>query len=371
MVGLSFYLVTQLGDRVVPTAASADSLSAILATNLPLLPSAWAARALIAAGEGRPLALLFYGGLFLGVSVTFFAGCLLLAERLYYAGWSNLATQGGKVRRPKTRDQRRTAQSPLSAIGYRLSAMLPQESRAILQKDVRLFFRDLRNLQALIFPIAAAGIWSFQLFSGPRATEGATPAWASRLGDLSGAGIAFFICLSLSTVLAGTGISREGRAYWVLKLAPVSPWRLLLGKLALAYLPFPIAGTLFLGIMAVLRRQPPLLFLEQWALVLLCGLGCAAFGMGLGATFPRLDWEHPSQQSTWQSGCLSALFFPLYLAVIVTLVVAPVILAELLGGGLAAVGLRIAGWAIAIGITAAVVWLGTTLGTRGIARIEV
>ncbi len=374
LVGIAFYIITQLGRQIAPVIARPANLQALLAADLPLLPSAWAGRALVAAGEGQMLPLVFYGGLFLGASLVVFAGCLMVAERLYYAGWSNITTQGGRVR-PKPQGKRQNTaaeQRRLAAIGYRLSAILPQQSSAILLKDIRLFFRDLRSLQALIFPLALAGIWSVQAFTGPPpASSAELPAWAGQFQDLAGGGIAFFICLSLSSVLAGTGVSREGRAFWLLKLAPVSPWRLLLGKLVLAYLPFPLVGTLFLSIVALLRHQPPLIFLQQWAIVLLSGLGCATFGMGLGAAFPRLDWENPARQSSWQSGCLGTLFYPLYLLVIVTLVLGPAVMAEVVGGGVAGMGLRLAGWAMAVTVTAGVVWLGVAIGTRGLERIEV
>jgi ABC-2 type transport system permease protein len=252
-----------------------------------------------------------------------------------------------------------------------LAALLPQQSRAILAKDLRVFARDLRNLQALIFPLALAGIWTYQVLVGPRAAPDARlPAWAVQVQELAGAGIAFFICLSLSSALAGTGVSREGKGYWLLKLAPVSPWRLLLGKLALAFLPFPTIGTLFILVLGIVRGAAPLLILQQWALLLLCGLGCAAFGMGLGAAFPRLNWENPSQQATWQSGCLGALFYPLFLVVVLGLVAGAGVAAELLGGA-PGVGVRLLGWALAALLTAGVVWLSARIGTWGLERIEV
>jgi ABC-2 type transport system permease protein len=156
LVGVAFYLLSQLGGQLAPRVASAESLGALLAADLPLLPSAWAGRALVAAGEGQPLPLLFYGGLFLAVSLGVFAACLILAERLYYLGWSNMAAEGGKVRRRGAGEQRQPGASRGPGLADRLLAPLPQQSRAILVKDLRLFARDLRNLQALIFPVALA-----------------------------------------------------------------------------------------------------------------------------------------------------------------------------------------------------------------------
>jgi ABC-type maltose transport system permease subunit len=60
-----------------------------------------------------------------------------------------------------------------------------------------------------------------------------------------------------------------------------------------------------------------------------------------------------------------------HLGGLVALVVAPAIAGDYVGDGFAVVALRAGGWALAIGVTAAVVWLGAALGTRGIARIEV
>jgi ABC-2 type transport system permease protein len=366
LVGIAFYVTTQLSAQIGPRVANPDNLGVLLAADFPLLPSAWAGRALVAAGEGLLLPLLLYGGLFLLTSSAVFAACLVLAERLYYLGWSNLAGEGGKVRRrrqePGARPRR--AVSPLAAL-------LPQQSRAIFAKDLRVFTRDLRNLQALIFPLALAGIWTYQVFAGPRELRvEELPAWAAQLQELAGAGIAFFICLSLSSALAGTGVSREGKGYWLLKIAPVSPWRLLLGKLALAFLPFPVVGTLFLLVLGVMRGVAPLVILQQWALLLLCGLGCAAFGMGLGAAFPRLNWDNPSQQASWQSGCLGSLFYPVFLLIILALVGGAGVLATFLDGP-AGLGVQLLGWTLAVAVTAVVVWLSAVIGTRGLERIEV
>lgn len=365
LIGIGFYLVSQFARELAPRLSNPDNLNALLASDFPLLPSAWAGRALVAAGEGRALPLVVFGGLFVGCSLAVFVGCLLLAERLYYEGWANLANAGGSARR-----KARGARSNDAAERAPFTFYLPRQSWTILVKDLRLFTRDLRNLQQLIFPLALAGVWTVRLFTQPPARDlDDAPAWLGQLNDLGGAGIAFFICLSLSSALAGAGVSREGKSFWLLKLAPISALRLLLGKLALAYLPYPTVGTLFLLLLALIGGSGPLVLLQQWLLLLLVGLGCAAFGIGLGATFVRLDWENPQQQTTWQVGCLGLLFYPLYLLVVVVLVAGSALLASGFSGA-TGLGVQLAGWTLAALITAGVVWLGTLLGTRGLERIE-
>lgn len=372
LIGISFYVVSQLGREIAPAVARPESLAAILASNFPLLPSAWAGRALLAAGEGDMLTLLVFGGLFLVSSLAVFSGCLLLAERLYYAGWSNMATQGGRQRRgPQAAVDGQAAPAPLQP----LSRLLPPQSLAIFQKDLRLFFRDLRNLQQLIFPIALAGIWTFNLLTNPlpESASAELPDWATRMSDLASGGIALFICVSVSNAIAGPSIGREGKAYWQLKLAPVSPLNLLLGKFALAYLPYPTIGTLLVLLLALLSGGGPAAIVEQWLLLLLVGLGSTAISLGLGASFPRLSWENPQQQVGWQAGCLSAILFPLYVLLTLGLVVG----AGLLGGFAdslfpgASVVLSLAGWLLAVAFTALACWLALLAGSRGVEKIEV
>lgn len=371
LIGISFYVVSQLGREIAPAVARPESLEAILASNFPLLPSAWAGRALLAAGEGDMLTLLVFGGLFLASSLAVFGGCLLLAERLYYAGWSNMATQGGRQRRGPQAADARESPAALRSLGR----LLPRQSLAIFQKDLRLFFRDLRNLQQLIFPIALAGIWTFNLLTNPLSADVSAdlPGWAARMRDLASGGIALFICISVSNAIAGPSIGREGKAYWQLKLAPISPLNLLLGKFALAYLPYPTIGTLLVLLLAILSGGGPAAIIEQWLLLLLVGLGSTAVSLGLGASFPRLSWENPQQQVGWQAGCLGAIIYPLYVLLTLGLVIGAGLLgsfAEDLFPG-AVVVLPLAGWLLAIGFTALACWLALLAGARGVERIEV
>jgi ABC-2 type transport system permease protein len=361
--------LNQFAPQVARSATSVRTLESLRRLDVPVLPSAWAGRALVAAGQAEWLALLAYGGLFVTLSLVVFAGCLLLAERLYYDGWSNMASQGGKIRQ-KAKGKRQMPQAvPFYLLPF--TFFLPPESRAILYKDIRVFPRDLRNLQQLIFPLALAGIWTFRLLSGGSPTGGGRGAELGRFLDVAGsAGISFFICLTISGALGGPSISREGRGFWLLRVAPISSWRLLLGKLVLAYLPFPTVGVLFVLFLSALRSSTPGELLRSLALVLLAGLGVSSIMLGLGAAFPKLDWENPKQQTTVRAGCLAPILYILYLGVAVAAVFGAPALATLLGAG-SAVWLAVTGWLIFIMLTAAVVWGSLAFGAARLDQIEV
>jgi ABC-2 type transport system permease protein len=367
LLGVGWYLVTQFAPEIAPQFQSVQTLDSLRRLDVPLLPSAWAGRALIAAGQGEWLTLLVYGGLFAALSVGVFAGCLLLAEHLYYQGWSNMATQGGRIK-TKSKEQRTKVEKGSFVLGPLLS-VLPQESRAIVYKDLRVFPRDLRNVQQLIFPMVLAGVWIFRLATGGSPSRGGEFEFQSSLGTLSSAGLSFFICLTLSSALGGPGISREGKGFWLLKVAPISGRRLLLGKLALAYLPFPTLGVLFVAFLSVLQGSTPLEFARALALVLIAGLGTSSISLGLGAAFPKLDWENPQKQTTWQAGCLSPILYMTYVGIAAGVTIGVPLLGGTLAPNLATV-LTVAAWLVFVGLTAAVVWVALSFGAGRLERLE-
>jgi ABC-2 type transport system permease protein len=370
MVGVSWYIFSQFTRELTPRLANARLLDYLRRFDNPIAPSAWAARALVAAGEGRWPALLLYGGLFALLSIGVFIVCLALAERLYYAGWSNMSTQGGKVkgRRQKAKEMERAERTPFYLLPF--TFYLPEQSRAVLYKDLKVFPRDLRNLQQLIFPLVLAGIWTFRLIAGGSLGNGrGVPSFFNSLSALASAGISFYICLVLSGAIGGAGISREGRGFWLFKVAPISARRLLIGKLVLAYLPFPVVGTLFVIFLSVLQHSPPIDFLRSLLLVLVAGLGVSSISLGLGAAFPKFNWENPRQQNSFQAGCLSPILYMAYLGVAIGVVLGVPELGRLIPDF--SLALTAGSWIFFLALTTLVVWGALAFGAARLERVEI
>jgi ABC-2 type transport system permease protein len=251
-----------------------------------------------------------------------------------------------------------------------LSLILPQQSAAVLYKDLRIFPRDLRNLQQLIFPLVLAGIWTFRLITGGSPLDATSqPQLFRSLNALGSAGISFYICLVLSSAMGGPGISREGRGFWLLKAAPISALRILLGKLTLAYLPFPIIGTLFIVFLSILQGSTLAEFARGLVLVLLGGLGTTSITMGIGAAFPKLNWENPRQQNSIQAGCLAPILYIIYIGIALGAVLGLPTLGSFAPA--LATWLALLGWIIFLALTAGVVWGTLAFGAARLERVEV
>jgi hypothetical protein len=141
-----------------------------------------------------------------------------------------------------------------------------------------------------------------------------------------------------------------------------------LGKLALAYLPFPLIGAPLTLALAALQGSTLGEALGALLLLLIAGVGVSSIGIGLGAAFPRLDWENPRQQHSRRAGLFSVVLYPLYLALVVGATLGLPALAALAPG--MRLGLAIAGWTLCLALTAAVAWAILAFGAARLEQLE-
>lgn len=349
LFGLLVYIGSQMLTGRTVDIASAETAERLLRLDVPWLPTAWGARALVAAGVGDGATVLLFGGLYLVTTLGLLALGVVLSERLYYRGWASLGgTEGGRVRR---RSGRRALAVPM---------LLRGPVGAIIRKDIRILPRDMQQLSQLIFPLAIACFWIWRLVSDARTLRG-----AERFADSGLVTIGLFVCVLIASHVGLTGLSREGNSYWMLHLAPISTWSILWAKWTLAWLPFPIIGTAFVVLLGVLQ-QPPLAELAQsWLLIALTGVGVAGITAGMGATFPKFDWQQPRQMTSTRAGCLGSLLYMLYSGAMIGLTIGAQFVAPRWGDWVYA-----AGWAIALVLTGLALGLPLLAGALRLRQVE-
>ena len=261
------------------------------------IPSLLAGRGLAEAGQGNLAAGLGYLGSFLLITFGFFGGCVWLAERMYASGW--LRMQGAGEAKRKTAVSKAARRDLLTGAAPFF---------AIALKDWRVIPRDLRNFAQFLSPLFLIPLVYIQLFSTPGGRSGKTMAdmvnqWSS--GDLSSALLAGTVLMSTIFVfsrIAQTGISMEGRSYWILKAAPISGRDLLLGKFIAALVPFVILSTILMVVATVVRGFSAGGFLYGWFGVQLLGTGMLAMDVGLAVPWANLEWDDPRKMNSGWGG---------------------------------------------------------------------
>ncbi len=285
--------IRDLGDT---SQAQADVLIAQIRSvaDLPI-PTMIAGRGLTAAGAGDLVGAMGGLVLFLLFTFGFFAACVVIADRIYLTGWVRMQSSGS-ASRSKAREAREAANS-----GWLGRA---PASLAIALKDWRVIPRDLRNFAQMLWPLMMLPVLYVNVLGGSRNSFDPSQAASEITGkgmDLTGvfiAAIVLWLTSSVFTQIAITGISMEGKSWWLLKIAPLSRVELLRGKFVVAWVPFAILSTVLLIGAALWKGFSLFGFLYGWFGVELLGVGFLLVALGFSVPWAKFDWDDPKRMSS-------------------------------------------------------------------------
>ena len=360
VIGAFFFFrgeVTSTGLATTPTLQTL--LASLSRAQSPFLPSQWLARGVLQAAGGEWRESAFYLLLLTSNALMALWLATLAAERWFYVGWTSLAG-GGSARSRK--------RGLLDAVDL-LMRPLPEPTRSLVVKDLKLFWRDPAQWSqfVLFFGIMAlyvANLGNARGFAGQES-------WRS-LGTLLNMSASMLILASLTTRFVYPLISLEGRRFWILGLSPVSLRSILWQKLALS-----------IGTTSVFTLG--LALLSGWRLALdrtdftlsLVGVGAATVALsglavGLGSLYPNFQEDNPARIVSGMGGTLTFLLSMLYIG-LVTISQAVVLF---WGRAREVLGIESFSWVftavmIWIGVlTVFTCWLPLRLGLRHLERAE-
>jgi ABC-2 type transport system permease protein len=275
------------------------------------LPSGWLGRGLLALehaqwGEAGFWMLALWSTAAMGLVV-----CDALAGPFYYKGWAGTRTSG---------TAQRTRKGDLFGFFDRALRWLPASTRAMVGKDLTIFWRDpaqwsqLMILFGLLFIYlanirSASGMGQFPIFS---------QFWQSLL-SLFNIGATAFVLSILTTRFVFPMLSLEGRQHWVIGLAPLSRTRLVWIKFACstaAALTLTLPLALFSNFM--LRTDMVITALTV-ATVMTMSLGLSSLAVGLGALMPNFNEDNPSRIANGVGGTMNAVLSLIYISLTLAL----------------------------------------------------
>jgi ABC-2 type transport system permease protein len=233
--------------------------------------------------------------------------------RVFLLAWSR--AQEGRPGAPRER---------LPARLLRAAAVpLPRVTGLVFVKDVTVFFRDPSQWSQLLLLVALVVVYVFN-FSALPLDDSPMAITVREVVAFGNLGLASFVTAAVAVRFVYPTISLEGRAWWVLRAAPVKLSSLWWSKFWLAFLPLAALGELLtiltnraLGV----GREETLIFM---ATLLLVVAAIVSLGLAFGAAYPRFDTHNAAQIATGFGGVLYMVSCLAMIAVVAALELWPV-----------------------------------------------
>lgn len=271
------------------------------------LPSHWVAKILSLYLEGSSALSVSYIVLLFSVVFSLFSLAYILLTAFHKFGYNKASNthQGINPAYGKARMN----------LMDRLFFFHPAQKRALYLKEYRLFFREVtQSIQLLLL----LGIYSIYLYNVRifRGFDVLPPdmkiSWKSFL-YLANIGMGTFVTIALTSRLVFPSISLEGRAFYLLRSAPIKLIEILKIKFWAWYIPVgAVASFIFAAGSYAIEpdtAKVTINFFSGW----IVSFGTIGIAIGLGAIFANFNWEHPSQLIASFGSLIFMLFSILFL----------------------------------------------------------
>lgn len=283
-------------ERLVNPEGFADFgafLAAMRTPDASFLPSTWATEVLFPLLGGRDGSPLFYYALLASTAAVAVMACEAVVTRLYLRGWTK-AQEGRQARFT----QRALWERGLSL----LTAPFSQQTRILIIKEVKTFFRDTSQWSQLILLGALVVVYVYNFSVLPLKGSPLVTFYFKNVIAFLNLALAAFVIASVAARFVFPSFSMEGRALWLVKGAPLPARRLWWAKFWVGALPLLVFGEiLVLATNTYLQVMPFMMWLSAATLAGMV-FAIVALALAVGATYPNLDADNAAKVAASAGG---------------------------------------------------------------------
>jgi ABC-2 type transport system permease protein len=376
VVGVAVWLRSEPAAEDLPDARVLVVLDQLLVktqvSQFSLLPSYWLSAGIIHWSEGAVSAALFFGLVLMSYTLFFGSLCFTQTGRWFYDAASHVQSRGSvfwrwswfRTWRGRRPDLKGTTGGVERLIGL-LRPWLSPEVRALLVKDIRLFWRDTAQWgQTLVlFGLLAVYILNLRHF----AHQLTNPFWIHLVSHLN-LGACSLNLATLTTRFIYPQFSLEGKRIWIVGMAPVGMARIVWVKYWLATMA-SLVLTLGLITLSCWMLEMPLVRIAYFGVaVTLMTFTLNGLAVGLGVLYPNFREDHPGKIVSGFGGtfCLVLSFVYIVVSVVLLAVGSPWGWA----GDRVNLGITLAAWAGVAGLSLVLGWIPLRMGLRRVTRFE-
>lgn len=290
-------------------------VSALKSPDSPYLPTHWVTEVLWAhlsgsTGNGR----LFEVMLTWSSAMAMVVINIWVAECIYFTGFSK--SQEAK--------RRRGGRVLLDGLIRILKRPLGNELAAVLDKDVRNFFRDNTQWSQLILLSALVVVYVYNFSVLPLERSPIRLEFLQNEIAFLNMGLAGFVLSAVSVRFIFPAVSSEGSAFWIVQSSPLTMKRFLWGKYVLYILPMLILAEVLIIATNTLLHVTTFMMILSSVTMFIAVFGIVALGIGFGALYPKFRHENIAQVATGFGGLIYMIFSAIFMATIIVLEAGPV-----------------------------------------------
>jgi len=295
-------------------AGFAAFLATFEAPSSPYLPTTWATEVLIPLLGQRGGDPLFHLAMLASTAAVAYLASAAVVRALFLKAWSR--AQEGEIRATRRRH--------LAARLGLLATPLPRTPGLLLVKDLTVFFRDASQWSQLLLLLALVVVYVYNFSVLP--IDDGTPLAATlrEVVAFANLGLAAFVTAAVAVRFVFPAVSLEGRAWWVLRAAPVKLTTLWWSKFWIGFLPLVVLGEALIVVTGRFLGVAPALTAVFMATLFLLIAAIVSLGLAFGAAYPRFDTHNAAQIATGFGGVVYMVSCLGLIAVVVALEAWPV-----------------------------------------------
>jgi ABC-2 type transport system permease protein len=285
-------------------------MSALKGPDSSLLPSHWVSETLWGylsgsgtRGQGFRMLLLW------SMACAFLVINIWAAEAFYFSGFSK--SQEGRRRRP--------GRKALELMVRVIRRPFGSELACILEKDIRIFFRDNTQWSQLLLLGALVVVYLYNFSVLPLEKSPIRLEYIKNELAFLNMALAGFVLSAIAVRFIYPSVSSEGGSFWVIRCSPISFKRYLWAKYALFILPMAVLAEILIIVTNHLLGVSVLMMVVSSLTMFVAVSAVVSLAVGFSAIYPDFLNHNPTQLSTGFGGLMYMISSALFIALIIVL----------------------------------------------------
>ena len=286
-----------------------EFLTAMETPSSPFLPSGWAAEIFAAPLFKKSVDLWFFYPLLASYALFLPLLASWISAAVYLSGWSK-AQESRRGRR-----QGRILDRILNCMTYPFSPT----TRTLMTKDIKTFLRDTTQWSQLFLLLALVVVYLYNFKVLPLDRSPIPTSTLRTVISFTNLALAGFVLSAVAVRFAFPAVSLEGKALWILQTSPISLRSMLWSKFWLNVLPLLFFGELLVFFSNMLLDVPQWMMGLSLVTIFLLTFGITAIGVGVGAIYPKFDYDHVAEIPTSFGGAICMVLSVAFVGAVVIL----------------------------------------------------